>query len=86
MEETSPEIQEKVKKEIEKINNESEKEQVIDLPTNNQIEQKQRKKMNILNEFFNSRSDLSSLEATKQEELESEFQNWLDNNYTYQKK
>ncbi len=33
---------------------------------------------NLLHEFFNSRSDASSLEASEQEQLEHEFENWLE--------
>lgn len=35
-------------------------------------------KINLLHEFFNSRSDASSLEASEQEQLEHEFENWLE--------
>ena len=35
-------------------------------------------KINLLHEFFNSRSDVSSLEASEQEQLEHEFENWLE--------
>lgn len=34
---------------------------------------------NLLHEFFNSKSDANKyLSATQQEELEQEFQNWID--------
>lgn len=32
---------------------------------------------NLLHEFFNSRSDVSPLEASEQEKLEKEFDEWL---------
>lgn len=35
-------------------------------------------KINLLNEFFNSRSDSSKLEATEQELLEKEFEEWFN--------
>ena len=34
--------------------------------------------MNILNDFFNSKSDASKLEASEQEKLEKEFKQWFD--------
>lgn len=34
--------------------------------------------MNILHDFFNSKSDSSSIEASEQERLESDFENWFD--------
>jgi hypothetical protein len=33
---------------------------------------------NLLHNFFNSRSDASPLEASAQEKLEKEFQEWMD--------
>jgi len=36
------------------------------------------KKINLLNEFFNSKSDVSKLEATEQEIIEKEFEEWFE--------
>lgn len=36
--------------------------------------------MNILHDFFNSRSDASTMEASEQEKLEKDFANWFDEN------
>jgi len=37
------------------------------------------KKINVLNNFFNSKSDASNLEASEQEKLEVDFEIWFDN-------
>lgn len=36
------------------------------------------KTQNLLHEFFNSKSDVSNLEASKQEQLEKDFQQWYN--------
>ena len=35
-------------------------------------------KINLLHEFFNSRSDASSLEASEQEQIEHELEKWIE--------
>ena len=36
------------------------------------------KKINVLHDFFNHKSDASTLEATEQEQMENDFQEWFD--------